>query len=400
MGDQSGMKNNTIIGLVLSSVPGYTETFFRNKIKGLQESGYTVILFVDYFRHEEDPFICKVVHTGNFNGFSIKFLIKVFVAIIKTVFIHPKKSIAYFSLDKADGLSYKRCIKNVLLNEPFFNHQLDWLHFGYGMLAYNRENIPNAIGAKMGVSFRGFDLYLSPIKHEHCYDRLFKKDIFYHVLSNKMKDLLVAHSISSEAISVIPPAIDVQLFERHETGLTDACIKILTVARLHWIKGLEYVLEAMSILKEQGVNFHYTIVGDGEDLERLVFAANQLNITDNVTFTGRLNQSEIKDLMLSSNIYVQYSIQEGFCNSVLEAQAMGLLCVVSDADGLIENVSDTHTGWVVPKRNPVALSTMIKTIINLPSGQQQQVKLQAVERVKKQFNLELQQKSFNAFYSQ
>ena len=34
------------IGLVLSAVPGYSETFFRNKIKGLQLADYQVILFV------------------------------------------------------------------------------------------------------------------------------------------------------------------------------------------------------------------------------------------------------------------------------------------------------------------------------------------------------------------
>ena len=63
------------------------------------------------------------------------------------------------------------------------------------------------------------------------------------------------------------------------------------------------------------------------------------------------------------DFYIQYSIQEGFCNAVLEAQAMGLLCIVSDADGLSENVLHNETGWVVPKRNPTLLAQkMIETI--------------------------------------
>ncbi|MBK7870836.1 MAG: glycosyltransferase family 4 protein [Saprospiraceae bacterium] len=52
-----------------------------------------------------------------------------------------------------------------------------------------------------------------------------------------------------------------------------------------------------------------------------------------------------------ADIYLQYSIQEGFCNAVLEAQAMGLLCIVSDAEGLPENILHGQTGWVVPKGN-------------------------------------------------
>ena len=51
-----------------------------------------------------------------------------------------------------------------------------------------------------------------------------------------------------------------------------------------------------------------------------------------------------------ADIYIQYSIEEGFCNAVLEAQSMGVLTIVSDASGLIENVVDGKTGWVVPKR--------------------------------------------------
>ena len=35
------------IGLVLPSVPGYSETFFTNKIKGLKAAGHTVIIFID-----------------------------------------------------------------------------------------------------------------------------------------------------------------------------------------------------------------------------------------------------------------------------------------------------------------------------------------------------------------
>ncbi|NRA94040.1 MAG: glycosyltransferase, partial [Psychroserpens sp.] len=87
-------------------------------------------------------------------------------------------------------------------------HDLDWIHFGYGMLANNRENVAEAINAKMAVSFRGFDLYLSPLKHNNCYNILFSKQLKYHVLSKKMKEKLMAHQIAEDKIQVITPAID------------------------------------------------------------------------------------------------------------------------------------------------------------------------------------------------
>ena len=76
-----------------------------------------------------------------------------------------------------DGKSLKNSLKLIILNQFFLKEKLDWLHFGFGMLAKDRENVAEAIGAKMAVSFRGYDLYLSPLKHPGCYDLLFLKDM-------------------------------------------------------------------------------------------------------------------------------------------------------------------------------------------------------------------------------
>jgi colanic acid/amylovoran biosynthesis glycosyltransferase len=176
-------------------------------------------------------------------------------------------------------------------------------------------------------------------------------------------------------------------------------LSILTVARLHWKKGLEYTLEAMAILKQRGVSFEYTIIGTGDELERLLFAAHQLGISEEVRFVGQQTPNAVKDYMIASDIYVQYSIQEGFCNAVLEAQAMGLLCVVSDAEGLAENVMDGITGFVIPKRNPEVLARTIEKLVYLPSHQISDLKKAAIERVKKDFNVSKQQKEFIDFYS-
>jgi len=152
-----------VIGLVLSNVPGYTETFFRNKIKGLQSKGYSVVLFVDYDKPDDSKFFCEVISANKFKGSLIRTILNFLSTFFRTICIHPKQSFKHFILDRKDGLSIFRSLKNVLLHEHFFNYDLDWLHFGYGMLAHNRENVAQAIEAKMGVSFRGFDLYLSPL---------------------------------------------------------------------------------------------------------------------------------------------------------------------------------------------------------------------------------------------
>jgi colanic acid/amylovoran biosynthesis glycosyltransferase len=77
---------------------------------------------------------------------------------------------------------------------------------------------------------------------------------------------------------------------------------------------------------------------------------------------------------------------------------MGLLCIVSDADGLIENILNEKTGWVVPKRNPILLAKKMKDIIELSEESKNEIRLNAIERVKKEFNLTEQKVAFDNFY--
>ena len=121
-------------------------------------------------------------------------------------------------------------------------------------------------------------------------------------------------------------------------------------------------------------------------------------MNDHVILLGELTQQDIKVHLESADIYIQYSIQEGFCNAALEAQAMGLMCVVSNAEGLSENVLNNVTGWVIPKRRPELLADKIVEIMSLSEKDKSIIRKSAVERVKTQFNLEKQNAAFKAFY--
>lgn len=387
------------IGIVLSSMPGYSETFLRNKIKGLHKNKVDVTLFLDTPPENISDLPCKVVFSPNFNANVFSKLVVICKAAIKCIVLHPKRSMLHYNLEKKDGVPFKNRIKNLIRNQYLLNQYLDYLHFGYGMLANERENIAEAIGSKMAVSFRGFDLYLSPLKHKDCYKILFTKTVKYHVLSEKMKEKLINYNISDANIKVITPAIDVGFFkmEKKESP-NNQCINIVCISRLHWIKGLNYLLEAMSILNQENIDFKLTIIGDGEEKERLIFEAYQLGILHKVIFTGKLPQKNVISYLTKANVYVQYSIQEGFGNAVLEAQAMGLPCVVSDADGLQENVLHKKTGLVVPKRNPKALAKAIKEIHHLSVEEKQLMADFSIKRVHNDFNLEKQNALFLEFY--
>lgn len=389
------------VGLVLAAPPGYSETFFRNKIKGLQENGVEVILFVNAFTGKLNQLPCKVIRAPEFNKKNpVRNVYTGLVQIGKAILTNPIKSYRLYYTERQSGKRWTQCLKSVIINQFLLQEQVDWLHFGFGTMAINRENVAAAIGAKMAVSFRGFDIGIYPIKHRGCYTLLFQRVNKIHVISDDLRELLYKQGLSEEVpIVKITPAIDSEFFQPVSNPLLNPKLKILTISRLHWKKGLEHTLKALTSLKEMGIDFDYTIIGDGSERERLVFSAYQFGIADQVSFLGKLSPAEVKHHLEQTDLYIQYSIQEGFCNAVLEAQAMGLLCIVSDAEGLSENVVHGTTGWVVPKRNPTMLAERLQRVITLPEHEKHNIRQNAVKRVKEQFNLEKQKQEFLRFYN-
>src|SRR5690554_4036022 len=99
------------IGLVLPNIPAYSETFFRNKILGLQENGHEVILFVNNSKAENNYLNCKIVKAPKLDGNKNNILIISFIQLLKAVFINPKKSLKLYKLNKKDGILFRKNVK-------------------------------------------------------------------------------------------------------------------------------------------------------------------------------------------------------------------------------------------------------------------------------------------------
>jgi len=171
------------------------------------------------------------------------------------------------------------------------------------------------------------------------------------------------------------------------------------VGRLTWKKGYEYALKALSLLKDKQINFEYHIVGEGNYREAIIYGTYQLRIAEHIILKGLLSHEDVKKEMEWADIYIQPSIQEGFCNSVLEAQSMGLLCIVTNAEGLTENVSYGETGWVVQKRSAKNIADQIIKIKNLNSVELDMVREKAIQHTKSNNNLQDQIIEWDRFYT-
>jgi colanic acid/amylovoran biosynthesis glycosyltransferase len=385
-----------IIGIVLSKTPSYSETFFISKIKGLQDSGCKVVLFVQ--SKSADFNLCPV-YVAPYSGKKVLLLAFNFLNVSFKWMFHLKTVYRFIKLGLGANQSILQTLKNAYHNSHILSKKLDWLHFGFATMAIHSELVAKAIKAKMAVSLRGFDIAIYPVKHPNCYDLLWKHVDKIHVISNDLMVLAHTHGLSkSVPIVKITPAIDVSKFKDLGVHTKEEVLQLITVARLHWKKGLLQTLEALALIKNTLPKFNYTIIGTGEAYDEITFAIYQLHLTDCVTLVGKKEQREVIRMLSKSHLYLQYSLSEGFCNALLEAQAMGLLCIASNAEGLSENVLDRETGWIVEKNSPKLLAKTLLEVVNLSATEKEAFSNAAKKRVNKQFNLELQQQAFLKFY--
>ena len=386
------------IGIVLSNSPAYSETFFTSKIRGLQQSGFNVTLFVQ--KSNPEFILCNVVVAPKV--FKRNRLLQFFklVFVLFYFFIRfPNRLIKYITLEREAQRSWIQIIKNIYNNFHLLTFDMDWLHFGFATMAIQSEHVAKTIGAKMAVSLRGFDIDVYPEHHPNCYKLLWKQVDKVHSISDYLLNEAYRLGLSSETpFGIITPAIDVSQFTRDQYIFSKNTIKIVTVARLHQIKDLTFAIDAMAILKSHDIDFEYHIIGDGPEHDALQAQIEKLELDDRVSLIGKVDHHDVVELLKKADIYVQYSASEGFCNAVLEAQSIGLLCVVSDGGGLPENVLHKATGWVVPKKNPELLVQAIMNIILLPYDEKAKISGAAQDRVKNEFNLNKQQELFKAFY--
>ena len=117
--------------------------------------------------------------------------------------------------------------------------------------------------------------------------------------------------------------------EGGEKHFTFEDLRILSnkTANVYKSLGVKKGDKVMLILKQRP-DAVLMLIGDGEDREMLRNTANELNIQDKVIFVG--NTTSVQDYLSAMDVFVFPSLYEGLPLSILEVQANGLPCIISD----------------------------------------------------------------------
>ena len=116
---------------------------------------------------------------------------------------------------------------------------------------------------------------------------------------------------------------------------------IIYAGRLDEIKGVQCLLQALSILKSKGILFHLFIAGNGHFEATIDFAS---DLYTNITFTGLLNKEKLYQLYSIADIGVFPSLYEEFGYVILEMMLHRLPVVGYRTSSTAEIVEDGHTG--------------------------------------------------------
>ncbi|NQY43645.1 MAG: glycosyltransferase [Legionellales bacterium] len=161
---------------------------------------------------------------------------------------------------------------------------------------------------------------------------LFKKFIRILCISQGVRvSFLSAIKVNPAMTQIVPNGIDLARFTLVPKPYpkNNKLFKLGMVGRLVAQKDIVTLIKLMPYLDN---NFELHLAGDGCLRESFELLSNRLNLHHRVIFHGQVN--DVNKFLLSLDVYIQSSFEEGFGLAVVEAMASGLPCLASNVNGL------------------------------------------------------------------
>ena len=172
-------------------------------------------------------------------------------------------------------------------------------------------------------------------------------------------------------VTVIRNGIDTDRFspdsvQRASLPFSDVSLCLCTIGRLVSGKGLEDLIEAVRILRDDGIDCRLVVIGGNIKQDRNVAADSisalirRYGLESVVHVTGLVDN--VQGYLAASDVYVLSSYREGMPRSLLEAMSMALPCVATRIRGCREIVSDGENGLLYEPRQIGQLVEQIRRL--------------------------------------
>ena len=134
----------------------------------------------------------------------------------------------------------------------------------------------------------------------------------------------------------------------------------MTVGRLNAQKALEVSIGAMKLLKEEGIQARWYVLGEGEERERLEEYIRELGLEEDFLLPGTV--SNPYPYFAQTDLYVHATRYEGKSIAIQEAQTLGCAVLVSDCSGNREQVEDGVDGLLCEFTEAAVLEGILRLL--------------------------------------
>jgi glycosyltransferase involved in cell wall biosynthesis len=204
-------------------------------------------------------------------------------------------------------------------------------------------------------------------------------------------------------VQVVPNGVDLLRYmhvfseeekqtEREKWGKKEGETWLVTTSRLVHKNAIDSVIRALVELPGE---VHFAVFGIGPEEDRLKQLTTELHLEDRVHFFGHINQTDLPRALAAFDIFIRPSRSEGQGISFIEAMAMGIPVIATQAGGLSDFLFDTNrnpgkptTGWAVDVDSPQQIAEAVRHIQQNPE-QVQRVTKTAQEMVVKEYDWNL-----------
>ncbi|MGN8232551.1 glycosyltransferase [Priestia flexa] len=385
------------IAVVVEEFPALSETFVLNQITDLIDRGHDVTIIANKKRNE------KKIHS-NYKDYDL---------INKTIYYEtPPHKLKRFKILLDTDIPKAKMLKSFLYNKTALNLKHAYLyknlkdienfdviycHFGTNGLIIALLKQLGLIKSKLVTVFHGNDVsqYLNKQGND-IYNILFKNGDIFLTVNSYFKDKLISLRCPVSKIHVHHMGVKT-IHTEGETKSINNFPAILSIGRLVEKKGFQYAIKAAKILKDKGVSFRYTIVGDGplyDSLENMII---RYDLQKHVLLVGPKTSSEVEELLENSNIFIAPSVtasngdQEGIPMVIMEAINYHIPVISTFHSGIPELISHMNTGYLCEEKNPTAIANNIEYIINNYNYSLEMTDF-AKQKLETEFNLDKQNK--------
>jgi len=370
-----------VLGMVLKGYPRISETFISNEILLLERLGLKIRIFS--MRRPREPFCHDSVRqikarvdylpTELFLDFPRLILPAALLASRR-----PRRFLAavhkageHFAKTRSQG-TIKHLLQASYLVNQYLRRSPEVVHL-HAHFAHSPTSVAMFAGLLSGLDFsftaHAKDIYTS--NPDRLREKINLASLVVTCTALNKKFLQDLDKNTTTPIHCVYHGIDLNLFH---TGITRRQprqpYRILSVARLTAKKGVPTILEALAILRDRGIDFEYTLIGDGDDQDRILGLIVDLGLRDRCRWPGTMphdrviKEFERADLFVLGCEIAPNGDRDGIPNVLVESLAMELPAIGTTVSALPEILHNGRTGLTVPPGNPKALAEAMLRLLS------------------------------------